>query len=306
MTYGRGYVQQLPSGRWRARVPDGQGGHKSLGSFATKEEAERELDVAAVVREERHVGQTFAAYGELVIGRWRQAGKRSTRSDESRWRQLVAARAEWAQQPVDGITRGEVRDWVRGLLRAKGERGRFSSQTIRHALNLVRRVFAEALEDELIDINPAMGLKPPRRSDEQCDAWTALSSGEVSMLLLSTHLTAEQRAAYSLAIYTGLRQGELAALRWDDVRNLDGGAPHLIVSRSWTTTTKTGRTRVVYLIPVAAEVLRRCATQNARPRQRSGSARTLAGSTGVGRTRPTSAKASRGSECGAASAFFAA
>ena len=90
--------------------------------------------------------------------------------------QLVVAHATWAQSPLGGVNRGEVREWSRALLKVRGTHAKMlSSQSIKHALNLVRRVFAEALEDEPLETNPAQGVKPPRRADEQTDNWTSLT-----------------------------------------------------------------------------------------------------------------------------------
>jgi integrase len=53
--------------------------------------------------------------------------------------------------------------------------------------------------------------------------------------------------------YTGLRWGELRALRWKDVR--EAPYPHLVISRSHSGPTKSRRVREVPLLPEAQEVL---------------------------------------------------
>jgi integrase len=54
---------------------------------------------------------------------------------------------------------------------------------------------------------------------------------------------------FSLAIYTGLREGEIAALPRTDIVDLDDADPHLTVTKSWDdATTKTGKGRRVSLI----------------------------------------------------------
>jgi len=65
----------------------------------------------------------------------------------------------------------------------------------------------------------------------------------------------------TLALRTGMRQGELAALRWEDLE-LDGPRPSVRVARSAdtrartvVTPTKTGEERVVRLGPRTVEVL---------------------------------------------------
>jgi integrase len=68
-------------------------------------------------------------------------------------------------------------------------------------------------------------------------------------------------ALITLALRTGMRQGELAALLWEDL-DLDGPRPSVRVARSAdtrtqtvVTSTKTGQERIVRLGPRTAEVL---------------------------------------------------
>lgn len=258
-TYGDGTVERLPSGKFRARVYEGKR-LRSLGTRATEDEAKRLLDAA---REWRRTGggahQTVAQYGALVIERWRQEGKRSWRSDLSRWHRWVAdpVVCAWALDPIDAVTRSDARTFARGLLAMEScRRAAVSNQQIKHIVNLARRVFFVALdEDELIERNPFDQLDVPQRPESDADHWTALTLAELDAIRHCKTLTFEQQCAFLLASYSGLRQGELAALRWNDV-HLDVVDPHLWVCRSWSDpTTKTGRSRRVDLIPLAREAL---------------------------------------------------
>lgn len=266
MAYGQGSITQVRTRagiKYRVRVPDGRGGYISAGTYATRDEAERMRD--AVLDERDGAGslaQTVEEYGQRVLDRWELAGKRSVASDRGRWRQLVS-RAPWIDSPVDAVTRAAVRDWSRGLVRAEGTRsdgaggtvstGRpVSHQTIRHALGLVRLVFAEAVEDGLITANPAADVKAPPVS-EPAGEGTYLSAEEIEALF-RMELPAEQRAAFAIAIFAGLRLGELAGLRWEDVRL--GDYPHVLVRRSWGGALKTrSSNRTVDLIPRAHDEL---------------------------------------------------
>lgn len=257
MTYGAGKIDQLPSKRFRVRIPDGQGGYVPLGTYDSRDEAERMRAAALIARDRVVIYDTVSRYGDRVIDRWERAGKRSSGSDASRWATWVVARADWAQEPLGAVTRAMVRDWVDGLLSATTVRGKpASEQTIKHALVLVRCVFAEAVRDDLIAVNPATDVDPPRRNEIKEEHWDALSASEFERAITRVDLRHDQRCAIALACLTGLRQGELAALRWDDVRDLDGRSPHLMVRRSWDSPPKNGRTRRVDLVPRAAEWLR--------------------------------------------------
>lgn len=250
MKYGTGVIERLPSGRVRVRIPDGKGKYKSLGTYDSEAQARVMLDAGHAVKASSSVSQNVAQYGEIVIMRWRAAGKRSWKDDWSRWKCWVVAHADWANDAVDQVTRADAKRFARELLSYD-----LSNQTIKHVVNLARSVFHEAVDtDEIIERNPFEGVEVPQRSSTDQDHWTALSLQEIEQLRTCPTFTAEQRTVFLLAVYTGLRQGELAALEWSDV-NLDG-APHLWVRRSWNTpTTKTSTSRRVDLIPAAVVLM---------------------------------------------------
>jgi integrase len=146
-----------------------------------------------------HSDQRRRARNTNSVDRWKLAGKQTYREDRSRLATMVVPHAEWAQLPLDQITRGEVRQWSVDLKTQKHARGKlYGNQSIKHALNLVRGIFAAAIEDELIQTNPAEGVKPPkRRKGEQQDDWTALEPREIKRLLSHPELTYEQRTVFS-------------------------------------------------------------------------------------------------------------
>ena len=89
----------------------------------------------------------------------------------------------------------------------------------------------------------------------------ALSEREASGLVRAAEGTRDE-ALIVLALRTGMRQGELAALRWEDLE-LDGGRASVKVRRSAdtrtrtvVTATKTGEARTIGIGPRTVEVLR--------------------------------------------------
>ncbi len=249
--YGAGSIT-FERGRYRLRLPDGKGKHRGAGrTFASEQEAERMRDAVAFERGEFPVGgMLLDAYGELVIGRWARAGLRDIKSTRSRWSVLVA-RAPFARTPIASLMRAEVRDWVRSLPKQLSARGLpLSWQSQKHALGLLCRVLDEAREDGLIEVNPARGVRLQRRQDRD-EGWTWLTLDELDVVF-ALPLSDEQRAVLVVAVYQGLRQGELAALRWE---NVDFAAGWLVIAGSWNTATKSGRVRRIPLLPRAAAAL---------------------------------------------------
>ena len=97
--------------------------------------------------------------------------------------------------------------------------------------------------------NVASGVKIPSvpREDEP---WTWLRRDEVSSLFAQV-LTPAQRAIFTVAIYTGLRPGEIFGLRWQDVTDTE-----IVVRRSYNGPTKKGRVRRVPILAPVREALK--------------------------------------------------
>jgi integrase len=81
----------------------------------------------------------------------------------------------------------------------------------------LHKALKAAVADGLIPRNAAAGLKLPRITREEIDPLT-----EESRRLLEAARDYTLEALYVLALSTGMRQGELLALKWEDV-DLDGG-----------------------------------------------------------------------------------
>ena len=88
-----------------------------------------------------------------------------------------------------------------------------SASTVRKIHDILRRGLAQAVDWYLTQRNVADVVKPPRPVPKEI---VALSADETRRLL---DAAAEDRleALYMLAVHTGMRQGEMLALRWQDV-----------------------------------------------------------------------------------------
>lgn len=256
MSYGDGKIQRyrLADGRERflVRIPDGRGEYRPCGTYDTLDEAERMRAAGLRARSMVPTGETLAEYGRTWLARVSPL-QRNARSWRSSW-DLHVAPTDLGRTLVSEIERSDVRDWMRELAGKDSARGEpLSWQSRKHALGLVRRCLAEAVEDGLLDANPAREIKLDRRPSAG-DEWTYLELHEIAAVL-ALELPAQTRAAIEWAALTGLRQGELAALQWSDV---DEDARTIRVRRSWDrAATKTGRARLVTLIPEALAAVAR-------------------------------------------------
>ncbi len=130
-----------------------------------------------------------------------------------------------------------------------------SYQTVKNALNVLRSVLATAVESRLMASNPAVGVRLPKTAARQ--ARHERQAERVFLTADQVHDLADAMPApfgtlVTFAAYTGLRAGELAALR---VVDLDLEAGRVTVRRSVAEvhgalvegSTKTGEARTVTL-----------------------------------------------------------
>lgn len=103
-----------------------------------------------------------------------------------------------------------VASWLQSLI----AEGRLSTRSIRHAHGVLRTALAHAAAIEIVERNVAALIKPPALQRPEMEILTA---DEIAATLakLEDHPSLYPIAA--LAIGTGARRGEIAALRWSDV-----------------------------------------------------------------------------------------
>lgn len=99
-------------------------------------------------------------------------------------------------------------------------------QTVRNMLLPLRVVFRRAIALGDVEANPTMGLHLPAPSAAERKVVTP----EHARSLVEAITDARDRAIYATALFTGLRRGELMALRWQDI-DVAGGV--LSVTRAW-------------------------------------------------------------------------
>lgn len=256
-------------GRHRVRLRVA-GRKRSLGTYATEAEAEAVLEAA---REQLEAAGS-TSLGRLTLRQWIErwldqrelsGAVRSVADDRSRLRAHVLGEP-WADDPLDTITRPLLRAWVRRLLgrQARHHAGagelvdagrRLSRITVQHVVATLRVCLRDACEDEKIASNPAADLRVPAALYTR-EPWTYLEPREIAALLGCEAIPEPFRLLYAVAVYTGLRKGELWGLRWGDVA-LAGQRPHVMVRRSRDSAPKNGKHRMVPLLAPARVALER-------------------------------------------------
>lgn len=197
--------------------------------------------------EQRRTGVTF----DVVADEWLAWGirdrdwKPSTLSDN---RSNVNAHLNpaFGARRVEKITADEIEQWRDELVDERG----LSRRTVNKLLIVLGAILERAVKNQGLLKNPAKDV-PKLRVRYDPNAYDFFSPDEIAAL--GTAAASDQdRAVYLTAAFTGLRMGELIALRWGDV-DFNTEALHVYSSYSLGTLTapKSGLTRTV---PMAEQV----------------------------------------------------
>ena len=126
----------------------------------------------------------------------------------------------WQEKSLSSFTRDDVYEFIHSYLDS-----RLASDWSRHNVyKAVRRFFEMAVEYGEIDRNPARGIRVHTPSEEG----EVLTPGEVETLLLKAkQISHDYYPHWALALMTGMRNGELYALRWSNI-DLEAGVIHVV------------------------------------------------------------------------------
>ena len=158
--------------------------------------------------------------------------------------------------PIGTITVDVLQDYVNKKAQI------LSQKSIREHLNLMRQIFESAIEDQLIERNPCSStrLQIVGAKSTKVMAYTEQEYHELERLL--DYVTDTEKLFLALSLYTGMRQGELFALQWEDI-DLEKDLIHVTKSVEWAAENQ-GRLkrpktengiRTIIIIPQLADVL---------------------------------------------------
>jgi integrase len=150
--------------------------------------------------------------------------------------------------------------------RRDGKKGGLSPLTRRYIHSIIRSALGRAVEQQLLARNPTDAFKK-RLPKVERKGMTTLTAEQSAYLLRAIKQTSVYWPTL-IALSTGMRRGEILALRWKNV-DLDRGAVRVVESLEQTKTglrfkaPKTEKTRAITLPSFAVEELRRLKRQQA-------------------------------------------
>jgi len=134
-------------------------------------------------------------------------------------------------KPIDKVSRGDIRDFL--LSKIKED---FSKSRVGLFKDVLSGVLGYSLDEELIQANPTLGITkrlfPKSKRTKKALSVNHVLNREELELFHDTckSLVPTYSAFFTMAAKTGMRLGELLALRWDDV---DFNSSFIWVKRSY-------------------------------------------------------------------------
>lgn len=197
--------------------------------------------------EQRRTGVTFDVVAEewLAWGVRDRDWKPSTIA-ENRSNVNAHLGPAFGSRRIERITADEIEQWRDALVDERG----LSRRTANKLLINLGAIFERAVKNHGLLKNPAKDV-PKLRVRYDPNAYDFFSPDEIEALGAAA-ASDQDRAVFLTAAFTGLRRGELVALRWGDV-DFNTDALHVYASYSLGTLTapKSGLTRTV---PMAEQV----------------------------------------------------
>jgi integrase len=245
------------------RLPDGRQVQKKIGpawtgrgrpvaGHVTKRLAEDWL--RSVIDQARHgtlpgmvkTGATFAdAAAEWL--RYIEKDRMRKPSTVSTYRSLLRSQILpiFAERPIESITPAMIERWLGSMDRTPATRVK--------ALAMMHGIFQRARKVWGLKVNPTVDVeKPPLRRSGDIEVF----SPEEVWALVRAAASEQDAAIFLTAAFTGLRRGELIALRWSDV-DFTGSVIRVRASyhEGVLSTPKSGKVRSVPMAPDVASAL---------------------------------------------------
>ncbi|MGL4176368.1 MAG: tyrosine-type recombinase/integrase [Dermatophilaceae bacterium] len=222
---GEHTIYRRQDGRWAAvaYVRSNTGGRKRVWAYG-RTRAEAKVKQDKLLREEE-AGVRVSVQNWTVkayLEHWLATVVRPNRAPKTYQGYELAVRRHVVphigSKKLRALTVGDVRGMCQDLAASGVQRG--SVQRV-HAV--LRAGLQQAVRDELVARNVAKLVQVPGRTEEVGRSLVP----EEARRLLDAAASDRLHALFVLAVYLGLRRGELLGLRWEDV-DLDGGTLRVV------------------------------------------------------------------------------
>lgn len=203
-------------------------------SFETRKAAERWAGIVRAIgpAEALKLVATTDGGDTVTVDQWADTYIRSLSGvegktlDHYRLYMRVSISPSLGSLPLDAVTPQRIAEWI------NGQATRYASKTIKNRHGFLSAMFQAAVDEGLIDRNPCGRSRLPESEHREM---VFLSYPEYRLLL--EYIPAKHRPMVELIAGTGLRWGEVSALKPAD---FDWAAGTVRISRSWKSSTDRG------------------------------------------------------------------
>src|SRR5262249_3970220 len=157
--------------------------------------------------------QTFADYAKKWL---REHGHNIKPATKRSYEQLLRLHVtpHFGDKNLSAITRDDIKNFLASL----SENEEHSRNTVRLIITALRAVLTAAIEDKLIDSNPASRVGKFNKKEKGEAKAQAMTAAEASRFLdACVEVCPDYHGLFFTALRAGLRKGELIALQWGDV-----------------------------------------------------------------------------------------
>ena len=207
--------------KWRAVTPP-KLGRKTLGVFATREEAEAKLQ-EALVNHRRGIDLLPASLtvSELVERFFKDGASELSVTTLHRYRELWSIHGSaLGKHSIADLRKAHIGRLYATLQREpRGKRKPLNPRTVLHLHRVLHRAFEWAVDVDLIGANIFRRVRAPRVKDADTRALSLEEAGK----FFDAARGSSFEAFFHVAALTGARRGELVGLKWDAV-DLESGA----------------------------------------------------------------------------------
>jgi integrase len=220
---GEGSLEKLSDGRWRVRINVDTSRGKRRKAFVAKTKSE------VIKRRDDYLGRGPQIASTLPLAsyldRWLEDHVREQRRPSTHKEYESACRNHVVPE-IGRVPMGELRAMhVQGLLttlRAKG----LKESTVHRVYAIVGAAMRQAVKWQVLSLDPMSGVDAPKPPKKGRTGF--LTSEQVGQLFRAAKNWRDGRLypVMAMSVLTGMRQGEMCALRWRDV-DLGAGTIHV-------------------------------------------------------------------------------
>jgi len=222
---GEGSITQRKDGRWQGCITigmDPKTGKPKKQYFYGKKRKEVQDKITEALGDIRK--GTFAEPTKLTVGEWLETWLNNYMKPSLRpttWASYETQvnkhlKPAFEHVKLQSLQTRQLQNLYNKKLegnRADKKEGGLSPRSVRYIHTVIRAALDQAVKEKIITINPANAAKLPKMEQKEVQS---LDTEGVTLFLQEAAKT-KHYAAYLLDIATGLRRGELLALKWEDI-----------------------------------------------------------------------------------------